>query len=133
MTVFISRLGVWKWRKYGKFQKNFFSGCIALWHRSLRNGDERYRWTTIERRTKQCAPLGEWLKAVCEATTADGDAGRTRFAVRNGRNGETVSPEGGADEAENSAVQDHRRVGLQRQLSRTNHSGHAGRPRTNHF
>src|SRR5215469_3606096 len=112
MTVFISRLCAWKWRKYGKFQKNFFSGCIALCRRSLRNDRECYRWTTIERRTKQCSSLGERLKAVGEATSADGDARRPRFAVRNGRHGETVSPESGAHQAENSAVQDDRRVGL---------------------
>src|SRR6266403_945746 len=60
---------------------------------------------------------------------ADGDAGPGGPATRNGWRGEGLSSRSRASEEKNRAVQNHRRVGLQRKLSRADDTGAAGRSR----
>src|SRR6516225_7629759 len=101
----------WEWRKYGKFQKNIFSRCFALWRRSARAKRAFCRQGGVGRGEK-AGSSGKQPKTGGEGTRAHGHAGRSGSVVRNGPRGEGVPPESGAVEAKNRAVQDHRCLGL---------------------
>src|SRR5882724_5119699 len=86
-------------------------------------------WTTPFALWEQRTASRERKYIGARTRRADGDAGPGGPATRNGWRGEGLSSRSRASEEKNRAVQNHRRVGLQRKLLRPDDSGAARRPR----
>src|ERR1700722_4959365 len=126
--------------------KKIFPGCCIFWRRvfwidgGLARGRASQRPTSSSRDRTRTPPQPVRQPQEKGSTTsrprsafADADSRLGGPAARDGRRRESFQAGRGTGEAKNRSVQNHRRLGLQRELPGADNPGAAGRPGAHYF